>query len=350
MTSARLSFVGDVLIHTRLLQERTGVDEYSFTDNFKAISSYIRKADIASVNLESVTAGNSYGLSSYPKFNAPTELLGDLKETGFSVLSVANNHMLDMGEAGLIDSLKNIKAAGLAAVGASTSADSPDTGFVKEINGLKIGFVSFTDGAKIRKSLIKKSHVCHFDGETDAVRMIRRISPIKRILAPLRKVTDAIVLQLHFGEEYHRYPSSFQREFVTSLAELGADVIIGHHPHVLQPSEWIENSKGKQVLVVYSLGNFLSGQLGLYRQTGCVLSFGFKRNTSGVGSRIQVIDPEILLTFVDPDLDYQVRPLKEYATKGTLIQARGYGWVKGEKVYESAVAHARTYIPDLNVS
>jgi len=343
----RLSFVGDVLIHQRLATRARHDNGYSFSAQFNDISKEIAKSDLASANLESLTAGNELGITGYPKFNAPVELLADLREAGFSVLNIANNHMLDTGEQGLIRTIENIIDAGLSPIGAATHKDDPDQGVVISVNGVRIGLLAYTDASKLDTSLITTSHVNHFPGEYRPVRMIRRLSKIKRDIVRLRKRSDVVILQLHFGEEYLRYPSAFQRELVAGLCEAPVDAIIAHHPHVLQPTSWVENSRGREVLVMYSLGNFFTGQLGIHRQIGGI--FSLKISLEAPQAR-RVSSPDLLLTYVDPQKSFQVRRLADaVAEYDTFPAHEGDDPLNTAALYDRVIRHARTYIPALKV-
>lgn len=142
MKDVRLAFVGDILVHTRLLSKSKHRGSYSFRGNFEEVRELLSGSDLSGANLESIAAGEKYGISGYPKFNAPQEILGDLRQAGFSVLSVANNHMLDKGEEALIDSLQAISSEGMHAVGASVGEAPEPPGLIREVNGLKIGFLA----------------------------------------------------------------------------------------------------------------------------------------------------------------------------------------------------------------
>src|SRR5690606_19971435 len=228
MPRVQISFVGDVLIHTSVLKRAKSEGDLSFTGKFDSVRDQLDSANLSCANLESLTAGSKYGISGYPRFNAPVELLDGLKNAGFDLLNVANNHMLDKGEDALLDALSNIRDAGLASIGA-VRRDQGDASYIQEINGVKIGFLSFTDGSKIKTNLINNSSINHFAGESEPVRMFRRLNPIREKIKILRENAGFVILQLHFGEEYLRLPNSFQRELVAMICETDVDVIVGHH-------------------------------------------------------------------------------------------------------------------------
>lgn len=181
---------------------------------------------------------------------------------------------------------------------------------------MKLGFLSYTDSSKIDVENLKKIHINSFKGESYAMRMNRRLSSIKKDIQLLQTKADIVVLSLHFGEEYHRQPNAFQIELVHSIAETGVDVIIGHHPHVLQPIHWVQNSKGKNVLVAYSLGNFHSGQLGLYRQIGGFFTFEVER----IEDKVIVSSPKLTSTFVDIYNGCKVKKLSDFCDNSAKLK------------------------------
>lgn len=308
MSVLKVGATGDVLLHSNVLRKAKIKSGYSFDEFFFSVSDFFTSVDVSIVNQESIVAGENFGISSFPKFNSPSEFLSTLKKLNISILNISNNHMLDKGENGLLASIKNIEDYGFSYVGACVNKDTPDSSAIIEDKGIKLGFLSYTDSSKLDVVGLEKVHVNFFKGESYAMRMNRRLSLIKKDIQMLQKKADVIVLSLHFGEEYHRQPNAFQREVVHSIAETGVDVIIGHHPHVLQPIKWVQNSKGKNVLVAYSLGNFYSGQLGLYRQIGGFFTFEIEKN----GDEIVISSPKLTLTFVDVYDGCKIKPLSEY--------------------------------------
>ncbi|MGP9592857.1 CapA family protein [Halomonas sp. AOP42-C2-25] len=314
MKTISIGAVGDVLPHSNVLKRALSGSSgiYSFGKMLTPCASFFSNVDISIINQESIVAGEKFGISSFPKFNAPVSILSDLKKLNIDVLNVANNHLLDKGEEALKESIANIKDFGFGVIGAYEKGDSNGGALLLEKNGIKVKFISYTDGSKLNLDVVGGLNVNYFKGESYSLRMNRRISSIKKDILNAQKESDAVVLSLHFGEEYHRQPNSFQREMISSIAETGVDVIIGHHPHVLQPIEWVQNSKGKNVLVAYSLGNFFTGQLGLYRQVGGFLSFEIKKDKN----KVSICYPKLKFTFVDVYNGCKVKPLKSFYERG----------------------------------
>ncbi|MGP9656016.1 CapA family protein [Halomonas sp. AOP35-4E-18] len=303
MQKTSVGFSGDVLLHGGLLSKARSQESYNF-DSMLQSGGDIISADFNVVNQESLVAGKKYNISSYPLFNSPIDILEKLKELNVNLVNVANNHMLDKGEEGLISYLHNLDQIGLDYVGASL--DEHTIKYVT-LDGIKLAFISYTDGSKINLEKIKNVNINFFKGESYALRMNRRLAGLKKDIKEARKNSDFVILNLHFGEEYFRTPNAFQKDIVSTLVETDIDVLIGHHPHVLQPIEWLENSKGKSVLVAYSLGNFFSGQIGLYRQIGCYLIIGIQKK----GKNAVVDSVKITSTFVDVFNGYKLSKLKD---------------------------------------
>lgn len=345
----RISLVGDVLLHSNLLGLGADNDQDFYAEQFEPIAADISKAGIASANLESIAAGQAYGLSGFPSFNAPEEILDGLKGAGFGVLNVANNHMLDKGEEALLASLANIQKRGLVATGAVPDQGGLVAGAVVEEAGIRVGFVSFTDESKLNIRGNARSRINVFPGESQSIKMVRRVKTIRTRLKELRAQSDVVVLQLHFGEEYHKEPSSFQRELIASLCEFEVDVIVGHHPHVLQPIEWVENSKGRHVLVAYSLGNFFSGQSGVHRQMGGVFSFSIERVKESSFAEYRILEPELLLTYVDHGDRYRVKRMSDYVSHNPRIDIAGQGERSTSAIYNESIKRLSSRDSGINI-
>lgn len=339
----KVGAVGDILLHGNVIRSCQKGDGYNFSEKMELAEDLFKLFDISIVNQESIAAGPDYPISSYPKFNSPTQILDYLVHIGVDLVNVANNHMLDFGQNALSNYISNLKERKLEHVGCEVD-DSP-TYKVIDRNGIKVAFVSYTDGSKLPIKTISDLNINYFKGESYAMRMNYRLTKIKRDIKEAKKNADAVVLSLHFGEEYHRLPNSFQREMIIALAETSVDAIIGHHPHVLQPTEWIENSLGKQVLVAYSLGNFFSGQGGLYRQIGGCFSFDFKK----VNDQCIIENESIELTYVDVFGDLTLKKLSGLADNDDMLRT-GRGRVfKARSVYDKLKASFINYNSTIKV-
>ncbi len=222
-----LTAVGDVLPHGRVYGGIKKESGYNFEEKLENVNGLLGSSDITTANLESIIAGKEIGLSSYPRFNSPVEIGHTLKSMGVDLVSIANNHMLDRGEKGLLKSIRNLDRIGLEYDGGYKSFEDQDRLRIFKTNGLRICFVSYTRGTNFIKVPEDKPYLANSLKEINPLKIYSTLRRIKK-----NKLADVIVVNMHFGEEYHLYPSSTQKEISASLADAGADVIVGHHPHV----------------------------------------------------------------------------------------------------------------------
>lgn len=259
--AATMVSVGTTYPHQpQLDQAHLGGGKYDFTPSFEIIAPLIRKADLAMATLETAQAGAQMGgYTSFPMFNSPLELSEAFKEAGFDILNTANNHIMDRGYNGLMATLDHVRSLGLKTFGTAKNREERDRPFIVDINGIKIGFISYT--YNINGVTIPAGHEY-------AINYIENFHTLKPIKADIRKTRDAgadlIALCLHMGEEYLHEPTPFQKEMVRELTAAGADLIIGTHTHVPQPLEWISvdlpGGGVRKSLVIYTLGNFCTNQ------------------------------------------------------------------------------------------
>lgn len=275
-----LAFAGDILVHQEQIDAALNPDsgEYEFDGCFTGIRPLIEPADLSFCNLEATLAGAEFSYTGYPCFNAPESLAGALKRAGFDVVSTANNHCLDRGETGVYRTLDRLEEAGIYTFGTYRTAKERDTPLVVTIKGVKLAFIGYTYGTN-GIPLPQEYIVNLLDEEL-----------ILRDLHKARRAADLVVLYLHWGHEYNRYPSIEQTEMAEKFLRAGADIIIGTHPHVIQPVEFIKTAAGRDLKehpVAYSLGNFISDQRLAYTDTGIILfvklSLHRKRKTAEPG-------------------------------------------------------------------
>jgi len=275
--SARASFVGcgDNIIYYGTWRDAASKANgtgraYSFRHIYKNVESTIASADIAFINQETICS-QSFPPSSYPGFNSPVELTNDLADVGFDVVCLANNHMLDMGAVGLRDAYDNWNAAGLHVIGAYEEKDSGRYVTYYEKNGITVAFVAYTEFTNLYEAPANKGLYAPFLKQSD----------VAADIAEAEKNSDFVIVSVHWGTEGSFIPSDFQREYAQIMADNGADVILGHHPHVLQPIEWIKGEGGNTTLCAYSLGNFVHEQARDYNVVGGMLSFDIVKYGDG---------------------------------------------------------------------
>ncbi|SDH40383.1 poly-gamma-glutamate synthesis protein (capsule biosynthesis protein) [Planococcus glaciei] len=301
-SSVSLSAVGDILIHERVyLDAKTG-SGFDFTPMLDEAKPFLEAADITIANSESIVGGESIGLSTYPSFNSPYEVADALKDTGIDVVSMANNHTLDRGEKAILSAINYWDHLGIHHAGAHASEAERNKLTTLTKNGIKFSFLSYTYGTNGIPTPSGKNYLLNrIDKQT-----------LQTDLAKAKGVSDVVVLSLHFGNEYETMPTEEQVELAHFAVEQGADLILGHHPHVLQPVEWIQTTDGRKSFVIYSLGNFLSGQEGLEKQIGGILHIQAVKTTDAESAKIELVKPSFTPTFVESEnqKNYNVTLLK----------------------------------------
>lgn len=258
--------VGDNLYHGALYyRQRMAGNGYNFDTYYDGTREYSENADLAYINMETICNGDEhYELSSYPLFNGPKEVIDAVYNAGFDWWSISSNHSLDTGANGLLEQLNTIheKYPDIITTGSHTSLEDKNTPIVKEINGIKVGFLGYTYGLN---GLIVP------EDKEWLVSMIDK-DQMKIDMEALSKVSDIQMVAMHWGVEYSTSISEEQKDLTKYLNELGAEVIIGTHPHVIEPAE-IYHGENQDTLVYYSLGNYTSAQDAAPRMVGGMASF-----------------------------------------------------------------------------
>jgi len=252
-----IAAIGDIMCHgpnykaAYVASQKT----YDFSPFFRQITSYISSADIAVGNLETTFAGAERGYSGYPTFNSPSQLGEAVKEMGIDVVSTANNHCMDKGYSGIVNTIKTLDEIGIAHTGTYQSAEEQKQITVKDVDGIKIAFLSFTYGTNGIAIPSDKSY---------CVNLIDKELILSQIELAKKENPDLICASMHWGIEYQTSPNAEQKELADFLFENDVDIIFGSHPHVLQKMEkrtiTKEDGTTKDGFVIYSLGNFLSNQ------------------------------------------------------------------------------------------
>lgn len=256
--SINMAVVGDIMCHTTNFYNAYDAikDTYDFSNVFTDIKGYVENADIAIGNLETTFAGKDVGYTGYPTFNTPEQLAKNIKDLGVDVVSTANNHSLDKRYAGLVSTLDELDKVGLSHTGTYRSKEEQNTILIKDVNGIKIAFLSFTYGTNGIPVPSGKEYCINL---IDNDLMLDQISKAKA-LNP-----DLICVSMHWGDEYKLKQNATQEKLADFLFENGVDIIFGSHPHVLEPMEkrtiTLADGTKKDGFVIYSLGNFMSGQV-----------------------------------------------------------------------------------------
>lgn len=258
---------GDNLFHETIINSFKKDNEYDFLSIYSEVKNLVERADLAFINQETVMAGERFGHTGYPEFNSPQILARNLADTGFDIINHANNHAMDRGKAGMIATLDLWETIpGTTVIGARKSGEHHKI-IIK--NNITLGFLSYTYGL---------NGIPLPEDSPNLVSLIDR-TVISQEVTALRPLCDFLVVSLHWGEEYMREPSEEQKDLALFLAQHNTDLIIGHHPHVLQPVESLPRADGKEMLCFYSIGNFVSNQRNKERLLGAIMLVTFTKET-----------------------------------------------------------------------
>ncbi len=299
-TSLSLIMVGDCLIHGAIYDDaKTTNGSYDFSKMLELVKPIIQSYDLAFYNQESILGGVELGLSSYPRFNAPKEVGDAFLDLGFNLVSLANNHTLDKGKNGIYSSLnywqgkENIMTAG-----SYSSEENRITPNIMEKNGITYALLAYTTTTNGLNTFKDEPYlITVYDEEL-----------VKADIERLRDKVDLLMVSMHWGEEYTHNPTEEQKIIAEYLASLNVDIIIGHHPHVVQPIDFIGNT-----MVIYSLGNFIASQYGINKLTGLMAGVTVKKTTIDDQTTITLEEPTAQLVYIDSKItnyrhDYKLYP------------------------------------------
>lgn len=268
-----MSVIGDIMCHNSQYIDAFSGSTYDFSYVFSDIKHYIDNADIAIGNLETTFAGAARGYSNYPTFNTPEQLAQNLKDFGIDVVSTANNHCMDTGYKGLVSTLDYLDSAGISHTGTSRTQEEQNTVLIKDINGIKIAFLSFTYGTNGIPVSLERTY---------SVNLISDELILNQLQLAKAQNPDLICVSMHWGIEYQNTQNKEQERLADLLFQNGTDIILGSHPHVLQPMEkrtiTLEDGSTKDGFVIYSLGNFMSGQTKERTRNSIILNIELTKN------------------------------------------------------------------------
>ncbi len=263
-----LMALGDNLMHMGIVntgRQADGTYDYSFL--FDGIRDLLPAADIKIINQETILGGNERGFSGFPHFNSPTQVGDAIASAGFNVVLHASNHSADQGLGGLTscaafwsDAYPDILVTGISADASETVSPLP----VLLIGDISFAILNYTYGPNMETLpsdlMGHLNMLCAYDESTGRIDFTALNPQVTEDIRAAKKLADIVIVCPHWGTEYQSSPSSYQQKFAMEMAEAGADLIIGTHPHVPQPVEWITASNGNTTLCYYSLGNYVSTQ------------------------------------------------------------------------------------------
>ena len=306
---ASVFMVGDALIHSNVYEDARGTDgSYDFKPMLEQIKPISIKYDLKYYNQETILGGATLGYSSYPRFNSPTEVGDAFLDAGFNLVSLATNHTMDKGEAGVINSVNYWKSKeNVVYSGQWTSNEEREESHVYNINGISYAFFSYTTWTNGLETPAGKEYLNNVYSPEKAAADIAKV----------KDLADVIIVAMHWGTEYSLGVSSQQTEIANYLSSLGVNLIIGAHPHVVEPVEYINDGK---TFVIYSLGNFISDQIGIERLTGLMMEVTIKKVVDvddTVTISIESPKAELIYTYSKYGSNFKVYPY--YRLDNTLL-------------------------------
>lgn len=313
-----LSAIGDIMCHnTQYIDAyNSKTNTYDFSYVFEDISSYTKNADICIGNLETTFAGEEVGYSSYPTFNTPDNLVYALKDIGIDVLSTAGNHALDKGFSGLSRTIDTLDAADISHLGTYKTKEDQNTTLIKYVKGIKIAFVNYTYGTN-GIPLPSDKPFC--------VNLIDENLMKEQIDSAKEENPDIIIACMHWGNEYKTTQNSTQEELADFLFQNGVDIILGTHPHVLEPMEkktvTLENGTMKDGFVIYSLGNFIADQNAEYTRDSIILNLTITKHVNG---RITIDNYEYIPIYMHKNTSKSKQKMKLIDINKTIYNYENY--------------------------
>lgn len=268
----RLAVTGDLMCHSWQYEDayNSASGEYEFDYNFKYVKKYLKDADYTIGNFETTLGGDEIGPKDFPCFNTPDSFAEAVKHAGYDLVTTANNHCMDQGDDSLKRTLRVLDNYGLEHIGTYASEKASKKVFVKELQGIKIAFLTYTYGTNGLTP-----------GEAYYVNMLDEARIEKDIRKAKKQGAEFVIVFPHQGTEYEETPSDFYKEQYQRILKMGADMILASHPHVLQPIEYVkvddEDGTSRTCFIAYSLGNFLSSQRTIPRDTGVILNITIEK-------------------------------------------------------------------------
>ena len=286
--------VGDILIHESVYKDALQVDgTYNFHKMFTEVEDTIKKYDLKFCNQESTIGGNTLGISGYPSFNSPNEIGDELVNLGFNLIGLANNHALDKGENAILYSNSYWDSKDVITAGTYSSLEERNKVNIYEQNGIKYAFLAYTT---ISNAAVKKDYLLN----------IYNADKVKNDIDNVKDQVDVIIVSMHWGVENTNTPTESQKQIAEYLSSLGVNLVIGHHPHVVQPVEYVNDT-----LVIYSLGNFISNQLSIALNNGIGLMYGIDIVVEENKVTFENEYKELVLAYAERSKNFKVIPFSK---------------------------------------
>ena len=280
--TANISAVGDILCQMDMIEDANNGNGYDFSHMFNEITQYVKNSDLTFGTLETNFTDNDF--SGVGKYNSPIEFLTATKNSGVNLVSVAHNHELDYGIDGLNTTVQKIQEAGMNITGLKNNPENENkefTGLIKDVNGIKIAFLGYTYGLSNEQEL---------SDEEKSMANIYTDELATKDLEYAKENSNFIIVMMHWGNVNESTISDEQRNIAQFLIDNGADIILGSHPSVVEPMEIVQNGEGKNILVAYSLGNYISSLKYEDANLELVLNIEIAKNVDSDKAVLQRVD------------------------------------------------------------
>ena len=309
--------VGDNLIHSSIYKDAyDGNGGYDFTKMYELVKPIVSQYDIAYYNQETILGGKELGVSDYPTFNSPQEVGDAMIDAGFNLVSLASNHTMDSGEKAVLSSREYWDSKeGVLAVGSYASFEDRDQERIVSKNNITYTMLNYTYGTNGIRVPSGKEYLVNVwptdldlnDVESDTKYQEYK-EQVKKDIEAVRDKVDVLIVAMHWGIEYTHEPTEYEKDMAEYLASLGVDIIIGAHPHVIQPVTWIDDT-----LVIYSLGNFISAQYqdqDYNKMVGLMTSLEIHKTVKGDKATITIenVDNDLVYTYYKNWRNFKVIP------------------------------------------
>ena len=321
---ATMIMAGDNLIHSSVYKDAsTGKNSYDFRKIYDLIKPIVSKYDIAYYNQETILGGKELGVDDYPTFNSPQEVGDAMIDAGFNLVSLATNHTMDSGEKAVLNSRKYWNSfENVLAVGSYSSFDEKEQTQIREANNITYTMLNYTYGTNGMPVPSGKEYLVNVwptdlylnDVSRDTKYQAYK-DQVKKDIEAIRSKVDILIVAMHWGVEYTHEPTAYEKDMAQYLASLNVDIIIGTHPHVIQPITWIEDT-----LVIYSLGNLISAQYqdaNYNKMVGLMTSLEINKTVKGndINITIDNVDNELIYTYYKKWRNFKVVPFSSQEIK-----------------------------------
>ncbi len=310
--TVHLTMAGDVLLSSALVASCEAENGYDFNCLFENVAPYLADYDLKIVNEETACGGGEYGISGYPSFNSPHEAQDAIAAAGFNVVCLATNHMLDLGTGPVYSTISywNTMYPSMAVIGAYGSQEASDQIYYYEKDGFRIAILNYSYGSNAGDGSYYDAPFC--------LNMLEE-GEVRADIQNARANADYVIVCPHWGTEYSFYTDESQAQWAQIFLEEGVDLVLGTHPHVIEPIEVFTREDGHQMICYYSLGNFVSNQDYAYSLVGGLADVTIRKTAEGV-----VVDDYGIVPIVTHKYSYYTAYLLKDYSNELALSSTGY--------------------------